>query len=175
MPLIVRASEHRDIAAIAAIYAPAVLTGSASFELEPPDAGEMATRRQALVERGFPHLVAEKGGVVVGYAYAGPYRPRPAYRYTVEDSVYIAPDRHGQGVGTALLGELIRLCEAGGFRQMVAVIGDSASTGSIALHRSQGFEHAGTVRAVGFKHGRWLDQVLMQRPLGQGGETVPTA
>jgi L-amino acid N-acyltransferase YncA len=173
MPLVIRPSRESDIPAIAAIYAHAVLHGTASFELEPPSEAEMARRRAALLADGFPYLVAEEDGVILGYAYAGQYRPRPAYRFAVEDSIYIAPNRQGQGIGKALLGELIRICEAKGFRQMVAVIGDSQSLGSIATHRACGFEPSGVVRNVGFKHGRWLDQVLMQRSLGDGAATAP--
>ncbi len=168
MSILVRESRDSDLPAIAAIYAPAVLHGTASFELEPPTIEEMARRRAALIEQGFPYLVAEIDGVPAGYCYAGAYRPRPAYRYAVEDSIYIAPERQGQRVGSALLSKLIEVCESQGFRQMVAVIGDSASAGSIGLHKAHGFTHSGTVRSVGFKNGRWLDQVLMQRMLGAG-------
>jgi L-amino acid N-acyltransferase YncA len=173
MTIVVRPSRDEDISAIRAIYTPAVLDGTASFELEPPDAAELARRRAAILADGFPYLVAELGGHIVGYAYAGKYRPRPAYRYAVEDSIYIAPDCQGKGVGKALLSQLITDCEALGMRQMIAVIGDSLSTGSINLHRALGFTHAGTVRNVGFKHGRWLDQVIYQRALGIGAETAP--
>jgi len=150
-----------------------VLDGTASFELEPPDAEELARRRAAILADGFPYLVGELDVRIVGYAYAGKYRPRPAYRYVVEDSIYIAPDCQGKGVGKALLTRLITDCETLGMRQMIAVIGDSLSAGSINLHRALGFTHAGTVRNVGFKHGRWLDQVIYQRALGQGAETAP--
>lgn len=173
MTILVRPSRDEDIAAIRAIYTPAVLDGTASFELDPPDAEELARRRAAILVDGFPYLVAELGGRIVGYAYAGKYRPRPAYRYAVEDSIYIAPDCQGKGVGKALLARLISECEALGMRQMIAVIGDNLSTGSINLHRALGFTHAGTVRNVGFKHGRWLDQVIYQRALGSGAETAP--
>jgi L-amino acid N-acyltransferase YncA len=173
MTILVRASEHDDLPAILAIYRPAVLDGTASFELEPPSLDEMARRRAALLAEGFPYLVAEGDGIVGGYAYAGAYRPRPAYRHAVEDSIYIAPAMQGKGIGKTLLGALIAACEALGKRQMVAVIGDSASTGSITLHRALGFTHAGTVQNVGFKHGRWLDQVIYQRALGSGAGTPP--
>jgi L-amino acid N-acyltransferase YncA len=173
MGLHVRHSVVEDIPAITAIYRPAVLSGTASFELEPPDGPEMARRRDALVAAGFPYLVAVHAGEVLGYAYAGAYRPRPAYRHAVEDSIYVARECQGRGIGRALLGRLIAECEALGFRQMVAVIGDSLSEGSIRLHRSMGFHPAGVVRSVGFKHGRWLDQVLMQRPLGPGDAQPP--
>ena len=173
MSLLIRPSRDSDLSAVTAIYRPAVLHGTASFELEPPDEAEMARRRRALLEGGYPYLVAERDGAVVGYAYAGAYRPRPAYRFTVEDSIYVAPDRQGSGVGRALLVALIEACEALGFRQMVAVIGDSASQGSIRLHESLGFRPVGVLEAIGFKHGRWLDTVLMQRPLGHGASTPP--
>jgi phosphinothricin acetyltransferase len=166
MPLLVRPSIEADISAITAIYAHAVGHGTASFEVEPPDEAEMARRRQAVLAGGYPYLVAEIDGTLAGYAYAGAYRPRPAYRFTVEDSIYVAPDRQGSGVGRALLVALIEACEALGFRQMVAVIGDSASQGSIRLHESLGFRPVGVLEAIGFKHGRWLDVVLMQRALG---------
>jgi len=169
----VRPSRVEDIAAIHAIYTPAVLHGTASFELEPPDEAELARRREAILTSGFPYLVAEHGGRIVGYAYAGQYRPRPAYRYAVEDSIYVAPDVQGKGVGKALLAELIHQCEALGMRQMIAVIGDNQSQGSINLHRAMGFSPAGIVKNVGYKHGRWLDQVLMQRDLGTGAATAP--
>ena len=173
MPITVRPSRPEDIAWVHAIYTPAVLHGTASLELEPPDREELARRREAILAGGFPYLVAEHRGRIVGYAYVGQYRPRPAYRYVVEDSIYIAPDSRGQGVGKALLAELIRECEAMGMRQMIAVIGDSLSAGSINLHRALGFTLSGTVKNVGYKHGRWLDQVIYQRPLGSGAETPP--
>lgn len=175
MAVLVRASHDDDLPAIQAIYTPAVLDGTASFELEPPDLAEMTRRRAALMADGFPYLVAEIDGEIVGYAYAGQYRPRPAYRYAVEDSIYIAPESQGKGVGKALLAALIAECERLGKRQMVAVIGDSLSHGSINLHRAMGFAHAGTVRNVGYKHGRWLDQVIYQRALGPGADTAPDA
>ena len=167
-----------DIPAIARIYAHAVENGTASWEYDAPDETEMARRLAVLAEGGFPWLVAEptdseRGGDLLGYAYAGPYRPRAAYRWTVEDSVYIAPDAQGAGVGRALLSELIAISTQRGWRQMVAVIGDRASLASIALHRSHGFREAGVIRAAGWKNGRWLDQVLMQRALGEGDEAPP--
>jgi len=172
-PLTIRPVAPGDMRDITAIYAHAVTYGTASFEIEPPSEAEMNNRRTALESGGFPYLVAETGGRVAGYAYAGPYRTRIAYRYTVEDSVYIHPDAHRQGVGRALLTELIAQAEARGFRQMIAVIGDSAQTSSIALHRSLGFALVGTFRNIGFKHGRWLDSVLMQRALGEGANAAP--
>jgi len=161
----IRAAEPADIAAITRIYAHAVRCGTASFEIEPPDEAEMARRQRALIDGGFPSLVAEADGAVAGYAYAGPYRPRPAYRFSVENSVYVAPEAHRRGVGRALLDRLIAEAAARGFRQMIAVIGDSDQAASIALHRAAGFRLVGTIAAVGFKHGRWLDSVLMQLEL----------
>ncbi len=169
----VRAATPADIPAIARIYAHAVTHGTASFELEPPGEAEMARRMAALVDGGFPYLVAELGGAVAGYAYAGPYRPRPAYRFSVENSVYVAPEAHRRGVGRALMDALIAAATAKGFRQMIAVIGDSAQAPSIELHRAAGFRMIGAIRSVGYKHGRWLDTVLMQRPLGDGDESAP--
>jgi phosphinothricin acetyltransferase len=174
MSILVRTSRDADLPAITAIYAHAVIHGTASFELTPPDGPEMARRREALLAGGFPYLVAEHGGRLAGYAYAGPYRTRPAYRSTVEDSIYVAPEAHRQGVGKSLLAALIREAEAQDFRLMVAVIGDEASHGSIGLHASLGFETAGVFRGVGHKGGRWLSTVLMQRALGPGSATPPT-
>lgn len=173
-PVTIRPCLEPDIEAITAIYAHAVVHGTASFELEAPDADEMARRRQALVAGDYPYIVAERDGVVLGYAYAGPYRPRPAYRSTVEDSIYIAPDAQGQGIGKQLLARLIAESEARDFRLMVAVIGDDQSRGSIGVHRALGFEDAGIFKGIGYKHGRWLSTVLMQRPLGRGLEEAPT-
>ncbi|CAM3498945.1 Phosphinothricin N-acetyltransferase [Bordetella sputigena] len=158
---------------IQAIYAHHVTQGLASFELSPPSVEEMAARRTAVLRNGLPYLVAEIGGCVVGYSYATAYRPRPAYRYTVENSVYVAPDCAARGIGTALLGTLIQRCEEGPWRQMLAVIGNSRNAGSIALHRRMGFEPVGTLKAVGFKFGQWVDTVLMQRPLGEGCTSAP--
>lgn len=172
-PALVRDATDADLSAVAAIYAHHVLTGVASFEETAPSVEEIAARRQAVLALGAPYLVAEFEGRVVGYAYAGSYRARPAYRFTVEDSVYVAHDALGRGVGRALLAELVMRCEAAGFRQMIAVIGDSANTGSIELHRRAGFAMIGTLPAVGFKFGRWVDSVLMQRALGDGGESLP--
>lgn len=174
MSLIVRDSADADIPVLAAIYAHAVLHGTASFELEPPSEQEMARRRAALIEAGYPYLVAERDGIVLGYAYAGAYRARPAYRSTVEDSIYIAPSAQGQGLGRVLLTRLIQECEAWDFRLMVAVIGDEDSKGSIGLHRSLGFEPVGVLKGIGYKHGRWLSTVLMQRLLGSGMSEPPT-
>ncbi len=171
--MIVRASDESDLAAIAAIYGRHVLHGLGTFEEAPPDEAEMARRRAGVLELGLPHVVAEAGGQVVGFAYAAPYRPRSAYRYTAEDSVYVREGYAGRGVGKALLGEVIGACEALGLRQLIAVIGDSANAGSIALHRSLGFAETGVGRAVGFKHGRWVDIVTMQRALNAGASTPP--
>ncbi|HKA74096.1 MAG TPA: GNAT family N-acetyltransferase [Xanthobacteraceae bacterium] len=162
-----------DIAAITRIYAHAVLHGTASFEIDPPDEAEMARRLRALVDGGYPYLVAQVDGAVAGYAYAGAYRTRPAYCSTVEDSVYIAADAQRRGLGRALLARLIADAEARGFRQMIAVIGDSRQVASIELHRALGFALVGTFVSIGFKHGCWLDTVLMQRPLGPGDTTAP--
>ena len=169
----IRPATPADIPAITRIYADAVMHGTASFELEPPDEAVMARRMAALTEGGLPYLIAEQEGDVTGYAYAGLYRERPAYRFTVEDSVYVAPDRQGHGIGRALLTALIDQAEARGYRQMIAVIGDSEQTASIALHAAVGFYVVGTFPCVGFKFGRWLDTVLMQRPLGPGSTTKP--
>jgi phosphinothricin acetyltransferase len=171
--LCIRPTTSDDIAAITGIYAQAVRHGTASFEIDPPGSDEMLRRYQALASAGFPYLVAERAGAIAGYAYAGPYRMRPAYRWTVEDSVYVAEAAQRGGVGRALLDRLIVESEARGFRQMIAVIGDSAQMPSIALHRAAGFRMVGTLAAVGFKFGRWLDSVLMQRPLGSGASGNP--
>jgi L-amino acid N-acyltransferase YncA len=174
MDLRLRPAADADIPAIAAIYAHAVRHGTASFELDPPDEAEMARRRAALMAGGYPYLVAERGQELLGYAYAGAYRTRPAYRSTVEDSVYVAPAAQGAGVGRALLSALIAECEARDFRLMVAVIGDRGSSGSIKLHEALGFAHVGALEPVGYKHGCWLATVLMQRVLGPGATTPPT-
>jgi L-amino acid N-acyltransferase YncA len=170
---VTRPATAADIPAIAAIYAHAVQYGTATFEIDPPSESEMADRFRTLTESGFPYLVAERAGQVRGYGYAGPYRTRVAYRYTLEDSIYVAPDYHGQGIGRALIECLVSEAGALGFRQMVAVIGDSRQIASIALHRAAGFQMVGTFAAVGFKFGRWIDTVLMQRPLGPGATTHP--
>jgi phosphinothricin acetyltransferase len=169
----IRDSRPEDIPAITAIYRPAVLHGSASFETEPPDEAEIARRRADLLAAGYPHLVAEADGAVLGYAYAGAYRTRPAYRFTVENSVYVDPGRHRTGAGRALLTALIARCEQADFRLMVAVIGDSANAASIGLHAALGFTHVGVLPAIGFKRDRWLDTVLMVRPLGPGASRPP--
>jgi phosphinothricin acetyltransferase len=163
---VVRAACDADAPEIAAIYGHYVRTALATFETDPPDAAEMAHRLQLVIERGLPYLVAELEGRVAGYAYAAPYRPRPAYRFTVEASVYIHPGHTRKGLGRLLLTELIAGCEAAGCRQMVAVIGDTGNAASIGLNEALGFRHVGVLRSVGFKFGRWVDTVLMQRPLG---------
>ena len=169
----IRPATLADVTAITRIYAQSVSTGTASFELEPPDEAEMARRMQALFDGGYPYIVAEIGGAIAGYAYAGSYRPRPAYRFSVEDSIYVDPSAQRRGAGRLLLERLIEECERRGFRQMVAVIGDSAQTPSIELHRALGFRMVGTVENVGYKFGRWLDSVNMQRALGPGATTKP--
>src|SRR4051812_6360258 len=171
MSFAIRPATPGDIPAITRIYAHAVRHGTASFELEVPDEAEMAQRMQALGAGRFPYIAAEADGHLLGYAYAGPYRTRPAYRFAVEDSIYIAPDAQRRGVGRRLLDDLISRCEARGFRQMIAVIGDSANVASIELHRAAGFYPIGTFDNCGFKFGRWLDSVLMQRALGEGAAT----
>jgi L-amino acid N-acyltransferase YncA len=171
--LILRDAQESDMAAIQAIYAHHVTHGLASFEETPPDLEEMRRRRADILARGLPYVVVEIGGEVGGYAYAGPYRARPAYRYAVEDSVYVAPDCAGKGAGRLALGTVIDRCTQAGFRQMVAVIGDSGNEASIALHERLGFRRAGVLTAVGFKLGRWVDSVLMQRALGAGDGSLP--
>lgn len=173
MNLVIRDSAPADIPAITAIYGHAVTHGLASFEYEAPSVDEMGRRRAAVLSAGYPYLVAERDGTVAGYAYAGAYRPRSAYRFAVENSIYIAPDARRSGVGTALLTALINRCEVAGYRLMIAVIGDSANFGSIGLHRAAGFADVGVLPAVGWKHGRWVDSVLMARPLGAGAATPP--
>ncbi len=169
----IRSARDADIPSIARIYAHHVLHGLASFEIEPPSVDEMRQRWSTLVEQDFPYLVAKDDGRVAGYAYATPYRHRRAYRHSVENSVYADPDMAGRGIGRALLSDLITACEAKGLRQMIAIIGDSGNAASIGLHRALGFEHTGVLRGVGFKAGRWVDTVIMQRTLGDGEGTLP--
>jgi phosphinothricin acetyltransferase len=171
--LIIRPGGAADIPAITAIYGEAVLTGTATFEIDPPDEPEMLRRFRALVAGGHPYLVGLLDGAVAGYAYAGPYRARIAYRYSVEDSVYIAPSARRRGLGRALLARLVAESEQRGFRQMLAVIGDSDHVASIRVHADAGFAMVGTFTSVGYKFGRWLDAVLMQRPLGPGDSRPP--
>ncbi len=163
--MLIRRSVLEDVPSLARIYGYHVLHGTATFETVPPCVEEMERRREAVVSLGLPYLVAEDDERVLGYAYASPYRPRPAYRFTIENSIYVAYDAVGQGTGGQLLTALIEECEKGPWQQMVAVIGDSANAASIALHRRQGFEHVGVLRSVGWKFDRWLDTVLMQRAL----------
>ena len=170
--IFVRSAGESDIPQLAAIYEHHVLHGLATFELDPPDAAEMARRHANVTARGLPYLVAEIDGRIAGYAYAGPYRARPAYRFTVEDSIYLRHDCAGRGIGSALLPALISACATAGCRQMVAVIGDSANLASIRLHAKFGFARAGLLPAVGWKFNRWVDSVLMQRALGPG-DTAP--
>ncbi len=172
--MILRPSTETDLTAITAIYAEAVLHGTGTFELEAPDGAEMARRWTDVLSKGLPWLVAEDTGRVLGYAYANHFRPRRAYRFCLEDSIYLAPEARGRGVGRLLLAELVARCEAAGARQMLAVIGDSANAGSVGVHRALGFEHTGVLKASGWKFGRWLDVVLMQRALGTGAATAPT-
>jgi L-amino acid N-acyltransferase YncA len=168
---VLRAAALDDLPAIQAIYAHHVLHGLGTFEETPPSLEEMTRRWRSLVEAGMPYLVAVDAGTVMGYAYAGLYRPRPAYRYSVEDSVYVAPDAARRGYGRRLVAALIEQCAAKGFRQMLAVIGDRDNHGSVGLHRNLGFKEVGLLSSVGFKFGRWVDVVVMQRPLGDGDAT----
>ena len=170
---VIRPSTAADVEAITRIYAWHVLNGTGTFEIEPPDRLEIERRRADVLAKGWPWLVLESAGAVAGYAYAGPFRPRPGYRFTAEDSVYVAPDAAGQGVGRAVLTRVVEACEAFGLRQLVAVIGDSGNAASINLHRSLGFEHSGVGRSFGFKHRRWVDIVWMQKSLNGGDERAP--
>jgi L-amino acid N-acyltransferase YncA len=172
-PLVIRPSVAADLSAITRIYAQAVIHGTGTFELDCPDEAEMRRRRDDVLVKGLPWLVGERDGQVLGYAYANHFRPRRAYRFCVEDSIYLDPDAHRQGVGRLLLAELLAQCEARGARQMLAVIGDTANAGSIAVHRSCGFEPTGVLKAAGWKFDRWIDVVLMQKSLGDGSATAP--
>ncbi|MFL5298412.1 MAG: GNAT family N-acetyltransferase [Phenylobacterium sp.] len=169
----VRPATAEDADALAAIYGDAVLNGFGTFEEIAPSPADMDGRRRAVQDMGLPYLVAEDGGQVLGFAYAGPFRPRAAYRYTLEDSVYVAPEAKGKGVGRTVLTAVIEACEALGVRQLMAVIGDSGNAGSIGLHTALGFERTGVGHSVGFKHGRWVDIVHMQKPLNGGDATLP--
>lgn len=171
--LVVRDSTEADLASIQAIYGHHVLHGLATFEETPPSVVTLRGRRAEVLARGVPYLVAERDGAVVGYSYASPYRTRPAYRYSLENSVYVREDLAGQGIGRALLSALVARCGQGPWRRMVAVIGDTANVASIRLHERLGFRHVGTLHAVGFKHGRWVDTVLMERALGAGDAMLP--
>jgi L-amino acid N-acyltransferase YncA len=170
----IRPATEADLPAITKIYEHAVLHGTATFELIPPDLAEITRRFRSLIDGGFPYYVGVLEGRVGGYAYAGPYRPRPAYRFTVENSIYLDPAIHRRGVGLVLLRRLIEESEKRGYRQMIAVIGDSANAGSIGVHMRCGFQMIGTHPNVGLKFGRWLDTVMMQLPLGEGATTVPS-
>jgi phosphinothricin acetyltransferase len=170
---VIRDATPEDLPQIQAIYAHHVRHGLASFEEEPPGVAELKARYESALALGLPYLVAEVGGRVAGYSYATLYRSRSAYRHTLENSVYVREDCAGEGIGSALLQALIDRCAAGRWRQMIAVIGDSANAASIALHRKHGFREVGTLEKVGFKFGRWVDSVLMQRELGEGGKTMP--
>ena len=172
-PVTVRDSRDDDLPRIQAIYAHHVLHGTGTFELEPPTLDEMGRRRADVLGKNLPWLVIERGGQVLGFAYGNWFKPRPAYRFSVEDSIYLAPDALGQGLGRQLMGELLVQLERRGIRKVMAVIGDSANAGSLGLHRSAGFEPAGTIEACGWKFGRWLDIVLMQKSLGAGHQTPP--
>jgi L-amino acid N-acyltransferase YncA len=172
-PFVVRDATEADMAAVQAIYAHHVVHGRASFEEIPPTLAEMLERRRSVLAMGIPYLVADAEGEIAGYSYATSYRPRPAYRFTVEDSVYVADAFHGRGIGAALLRTLVERCNAGPWRQMLAIIGDSGNASSIAVHRRLGFEHVGTLKSVGFKLGAWTDTVLMQRALGAGDAAPP--
>ena len=171
----VRDADEADMPAVQRIYAHYVLNALATFEETAPTVADMIARRRSALDLGAPYLVAEMAGQIVGYCYATAYRSRPAYRFALEDSVYVADGLGGRGVGTALLGALIARCETGPWRQMLAIIGDSANLGSIALHRRLGFDLVGTLRSVGFKFGRWVDTPLMQRALGPGDRSLPGA
>ena len=172
MPLI-RSSREEDLAAITALYAHHVLHGTGTFETDPPSAQDMAARRADVLARGLPYLVAEENGRVRGFAYCNWFKPRPAYRFSAEDSIYVAHDAHGRGLGRLLLDALCTQAEAAGVRKLLAVIGDSTNAGSIGVHRAAGFTHVGVMRSVGWKFGAWRDVVLMEKPLGAGDTTAP--
>jgi L-amino acid N-acyltransferase YncA len=169
----IRPSHDTDLPAITAIYAHHVLHGTGTFETTPPSEAEMAARRADVLAKGLPWLVAEEDGRVLGYAYCQWFKPRPAYRFSAEDSIYLHPDAHGRGLGRALLAELMALAQAAGIRKLLAVIGDSANEASIGVHRALGFAPAGAFKSCGWKFGRWLDIVLMEKSLGEGDTTAP--
>ncbi|WP_048440100.1 GNAT family N-acetyltransferase [Caenimonas sp. SL110] len=173
MPTI-RPSEDRDLAAITAIYSHHVLHGTGTFETTPPTQDDMAARRADVLSKGLPYLVAEENGQVQGFAYCQWFKPRPAYRFSAEDSIYLHPDAAGKGLGKQLLAVLSAQAEAAGVRKLIAVIGDSANLGSVGVHRAQGFSHVGTLKACGWKFDKWLDVVLMEKPLGEGDTTPAT-
>ena len=170
---LIRPSQLADLPAITTIYAHHVLTGTGTFELDPPSLDEMAQRRADVLSKGLPYLVATDGERVLGFAYCNWFKPRPAYRFSAEDSIYVADSARGQGVGRQLLHALACQAEAAGVRKLLAVIGDSANTGSIGLHRALGFTEVGVMRSVGWKHGAWRDIVLMEKTLGAGDSTAP--
>jgi len=170
---ILRPSQEQDLPAITAIYGHHVLHGSGTFETEPPSLADMTARRAEVLARQLPYLVAEDGGRIVGFAYCNWFKPRPAYRFSAEDSIYLAPDVHRHGLGRALLAELAAQAEAAGVRKLIAVIGDSANAGSIGVHRSVGFEQVGVLKSCGWKFERWLDVVLMEKTLGAGNSRPP--
>ena len=174
MPLI-RPSSDADLPAITAIYAHHVLHGTGSFETEPPSVADMMARRADVLSKGLPYLVVEQDGKIAGFAYGNWFKPRPAYRYSVEDSIYMAPDRQGKGLGRALLAELMARFEAAGIRKVMAIIGDSANTGSVGIHLALGFTQVGIVDSCGWKFGAWRDIVIMQKPLGLGDTQPPNA
>lgn len=172
MPII-RASSDADVAAITAIYTHHVLHGTGTFEIDPPSAQDMAARRADVLSKGLPYLVAEEDGRVLGFAYCNWFKPRPAYRFSAEDSIYVADEARGKGLGRLLLDALTARAEAAGVRKLLAVIGDSANAGSIGVHRAAGFTEVGVMRSVGWKLGAWRDIVLMEKPLGAGDTTAP--
>ena len=170
MPMI-RPSRDEDIASITAIYAHHVLNGTGTFEIDPPSVADMTVRRADVLSKGLPYIVAEDAGQVIGYAYCTWFKPRPAYRFSAEDSIYLAPGVHGKGIGRALLAELAAQAERVGIRKLIAVIGDSSNAGSVGVHRSLGFEHVGILKSCGWKFDQWLDVVLMEKALGPGDST----
>ena len=167
----IRPSRDEDIAAITAIYAHHVLNGTGTFEIDPPSVADMTSRRADVLSKGLPYIVAEEAGQVIGYAYCTWFKPRPAYRFSAEDSIYVAPGVHGKGIGRALLAELAAQAERVGIRKLIAVIGDSSNAGSVGVHRSLGFEHVGILKSCGWKFDQWLDVVLMEKALGPGDST----
>lgn len=169
----IRPSRDDDVAAVAAIYAYHVLHGTGTFETEPPTADDMASRRADVLSKNLPYLVAERDGELLGFAYCNWFKPRPAYRFSAEDSIYLAEAARGQGLGTRLLAALSEAAEAAGVRKLIAVIGDSANTGSVGVHRAQGFSHVGVLKDCGWKFGQWRDVVLMEKVLGEGSTTAP--
>ncbi|RUR68605.1 GNAT family N-acetyltransferase [Variovorax guangxiensis] len=173
MPLAIRPCTEADIAAVTAIYAHHVLHGTGTFETEPPSPSDMAARRADVLSRNLPYLVAEEDGKVLGFAYCNWFKPRPAYRFSAEDSIYVSESARGKGLGAKLLAALSQAAEAAGVRKLIAVIGDSANAGSIGVHRSQGFSHVGVLKDCGWKFGEWRDVVLMEKVLGEGSTTRP--